>query len=128
MRHKTYFISDLHLSAQDSAISERFKTFIDTQLIDAEALYILGDLFEYWIGDDGAAVVGMEESIALLKQMSSSGVKGFFVAGNRDFLVGKQFEETTGFTVLPDYSLIDLYGEKTLILHGDGLCSDEHDD
>jgi len=126
MRNSTYFISDLHLSKTDTAITERFNDFIAKHLDDAEELYILGDLFEYWIGDDGTAVVGMEDIISTLKEVTNSGVKGYFVAGNRDFLVGGLFEKMTGFTVLPDFSIIDLYGEKTLILHGDALCSDDH--
>jgi len=126
MRNNTYFISDLHLSKSDTAITERFNTFVANHLDDAEELYILGDLFEYWIGDDGATVVGMEDIISTLKEITSTGVKGYFVAGNRDFLVGEMFEQMTGFTVLPDFSIIDLYGHKTLILHGDALCSDDH--
>jgi len=126
MRNSTYFISDLHLSKSDTAITERFNAFVTKHLDDAEKLYILGDLFEYWVGDDGTAVVGMEDIIATLKEITSTGIKGYFVAGNRDFLVGKLFEKMTGFTVLPDFSIIDLYGEKTLILHGDALCSDDH--
>lgn len=125
MRNTSYFISDLHLSNKDKSISDRFKAFVDQQLINAERLYILGDLFEYWVGDDGVDLVGMLEIIELLSSLSEAGIEGYFVAGNRDFLVGDAFSKTTGFQILPDFSLIDLYGQSTLILHGDALCTDD---
>jgi len=121
----TYFISDLHLAAQAPDISQRFIEFLDNDIQDAKTLYILGDLFEYWIGDDAAEVVGMSPILAKLKTITDSGVQGYFIAGNRDFLVGQRFTEQTGFEILNDFTVIDLYGTPTLLLHGDALCTDD---
>ncbi len=121
----TYFISDLHLAANAPQISERFFQFIQHEINDANTLYILGDLFEYWVGDDAAKTVGMQPVISALQELTTKGVKGFFIAGNRDFLVGDQFSAETGFTVLKDETVVDLYGQETLLLHGDSLCIDD---
>ena len=121
----TYFISDLHLAAQAPDITQRFIEFLDNDIGDVKTLYILGDLFEYWIGDDAAEVVGMAPILAKLKALSDSGVSGYFIAGNRDFLIGQRFTEQTGFEILNDFTVIDLYGTPTLLLHGDALCTDD---
>lgn len=121
----TYFISDLHLAANAPAISQRFADFLQHDIQDADSLYILGDLFEYWIGDDAAAAVGMQPVLEQLQQLTQQGIKGYFIAGNRDFLVNKTFAATTGFSILADFSIIDLYGTPTLLLHGDALCTDD---
>lgn len=121
----TYFISDLHLAAQAPEITQRFIGFLDNDIKDATALYILGDLFEYWIGDDAAEIVGMSPILAKLKTLTDNGVKAYFIVGNRDFLVGPTFTEQTGFEILSDFTVIDLYGEPTLLLHGDVLCTDD---
>jgi len=96
------------------------------ELDNVDTVYILGDLFEYWIGDDAAEMTGMSPILDRLKQLTSSGVNGFFIRGNRDFLISEQFSESTGFTVLEDESIVDIYGEKVVILHGDSLCTDDH--
>lgn len=121
----TYFISDLHLAAQAPDITQRFIEFLDNDIDDVKTLYILGDLFEYWIGDDAAEVVGMAPILAKLKALSDNGVSGYFIAGNRDFLIGQRFTEQTGFEILNDFTVIDLYGTPTLLLHGDALCTDD---
>lgn len=121
----TYFISDLHLAAQATEISQRFINFLNTDIEDAKALYILGDLFEYWIGDDAAEVVEMSPILEKLKTLSDRGIQGYFLAGNRDFLIGQRFSDQTGFKILDDFTVISLYDIPTLLLHGDALCTDD---
>ena len=121
----TYFISDLHLAAQAPEITERFIKFIDNDIKDIKTLYILGDLFEYWIGDDASEIVGMSPVLAKLKTLTDNGVKGYFIAGNRDFLVGENFTKQTNFEILEDFTVINLCGTPTLLLHGDALCTDD---
>ena len=121
----TAFISDLHLSAQCPDITQRFQHFIENDLNDIKTLYILGDLFEYWIGDDATDVLGLREVLNALKQLTDSGIKGFFISGNRDFLVGDHFSHETGFSILSDETVIELGGQQVVILHGDSLCTDD---
>ena len=121
----TAFISDLHLSVKDPKITDRFNQYIEHDLQNIDALYILGDLFEYWIGDDGAEILGMDKVLEALKSLSLSGINGYFIAGNRDFLVGDTFSKKTGFEILQDETIITLGNEKVLILHGDSLCTDD---
>lgn len=92
------------------------------EAIHAEALYVLGDLFEFWIGDDDRSEFA-EQIRAEFKTLTDSGVACFFTQGNRDFLVGKRFSRQTGVTLLGDETVIDLYGRKALVLHGDTLCT-----
>lgn len=92
------------------------------EAIHAEALYVLGDLFEFWIGDDDRSEFA-EQIRAEFKTLTDSGVACFFTQGNRDFLVGKRFSRQTGVTLLGDETIIDLYGRKALVLHGDTLCT-----
>lgn len=122
----TAFISDLHLSAKAPEISQRFETYLANELHGVETLYILGDLFEYWIGDDAASVLGMQAVIDALKKLTDSGIKGFLIVGNRDFLIGEQFAEQTGFEILDDETVVNLDGENVVLLHGDSLCTDDH--
>lgn len=121
---KTFFLSDLHLTPERPQTIHAFLQFLSKRAGEAERIYLLGDLFEYWIGDDAAPLLGANELMAAMKQVSSR-IECFFIAGNRDFLVGPQFSEQTGFTILPDETVIDLYGTPTLILHGDSLCTDD---
>lgn len=120
----SYFISDLHLTKERPEITNAFLTFLNQQAKTAERIYLLGDLFEYWIGDDAAPLLGVEPVLAEMKKLAQN-VNCFFIAGNRDFLVGSTFSEQTGFKILPDETVIDLYGNPTLILHGDSLCIDD---
>jgi len=127
MRMSTLFISDLHLSAERPAITALFLDFLRTRARHAEALYILGDLFEYWIGDDDLGQPFNAVIAGLLQGVSRSGVALHFMHGNRDFLVGQGFCETTGARLLDDPTVLELQGEKTLLMHGDTLCTDDLD-
>jgi UDP-2,3-diacylglucosamine hydrolase len=120
----TYFISDLHLSAERPHSIQAFLTFLRQEGAQAEALYILGDLFEVWIGDD-AVPPGMAEVMDELHRLTQSGVPVYVMVGNRDFLLGETFAAETGCTLLSDPSIIDLYGTATLLMHGDALCTDD---
>lgn len=120
---KTLFISDLHLDRERPEIIRLFADFLQTEAPQADALYILGDLFEYWIGDD-QSVAGLEKIIACLRALKSQ-APVFFQHGNRDFLIGDAFAKQTGITLLAESELIDLYGQPTLIMHGDTLCTDD---
>jgi UDP-2,3-diacylglucosamine hydrolase len=121
----TLFISDLHLSAERPAITALFLEFLRGRARSAEALYILGDLFEYWIGDDVASQPEYRPLIDGLRELTAAGVPVYVMHGNRDFLLGAGFEQATGCTLIPDPSEITLYGEKTLLMHGDSLCTDD---
>ncbi len=120
----TYFISDLHLKPEQPHVIKAFTEFMLGKAVHAEKLYILGDLFEFWIGDDAAGLVKAEPLLELMKQVSTQ-TECYFMAGNRDFLVREKFTELTGFTILSDETVIDLYGTPTLLLHGDSLCTDD---
>ncbi|WP_193452331.1 UDP-2,3-diacylglucosamine diphosphatase [Pseudomonas nitroreducens] len=116
------FISDLHLEAERPDITRAFLHFLSTRARAAEALYILGDFFEAWIGDDG--MDEFQHAIArALRGLSDSGTRIYLMHGNRDFLIGKAFCREAGCTLLRDPSLIDLGGEKILLMHGDSLCT-----
>ena len=120
----TLFISDLHLDADRPGVIALFGAFLDGQARGADALYILGDLFEAWVGDDdpshaGAFVAGK------LRALSASGVPVYFIRGNRDFLLGEAYARRAGMRILPDPAVVVLHGEPTLILHGDLLCTDD---
>ena len=120
----TYFLSDLHLTPSRPAVIEAFMAFLAGDARSAEKVYLLGDLFEYWIGDDAAALLGADSLLTAMSHLASE-VPCFFIAGNRDFLVGEEFSAQSGFDILADESVIDLYGTPTLILHGDSLCTDD---
>ncbi|RWU12834.1 UDP-2,3-diacylglucosamine diphosphatase [Pseudidiomarina gelatinasegens] len=120
----TWFISDLHLSPARPDMTALFQRFLQEQASHSEALYILGDLFDAWIGDDDTSDFAATVQAAL-RQLTNSGVPVYFIAGNRDFLIGRRFSETTGVQVLPEPSIINLYGQQTLILHGDTLCTED---
>lgn len=118
------FIADLHLSNDEPAITAGFLHFLKTEAMQAQALYILGDLFEVWIGDDDPNP--LHQSVAdALNTLHQHGVPCYFIHGNRDFLLGKTFAECSHLTLLPTQKIIDVYSKKTLILHGDTLCTDD---
>lgn len=121
----TLFISDLHLSPDRPAIAGLFFDLLQGEATRADALYILGDLFEYWIGDDAAGALGFDPVLQHIRGLSDTGVPIYFLRGNRDFLVGEGFETATGCRVLNDPTVIDLYGEPVLLMHGDYLCTDD---
>jgi UDP-2,3-diacylglucosamine hydrolase len=120
----TLFISDLHLDAERPEITALFGRFIDEEARGADALYILGDLFEAWVGDDDPSETGrfVAEKLAALR---ASGVPVFFQRGNRDFLLGDAYATRAGVTILPDPAVILLHGQPTLLMHGDLLCTDD---
>ncbi|MEP7244276.1 MAG: UDP-2,3-diacylglucosamine diphosphatase, partial [Gammaproteobacteria bacterium] len=119
------FVSDVHLDASTPQATEQFVEFLRTRAAHAEALYILGDLFEVWVGDDhvDAEKARIE---AALRELTSSGVACFVIHGNRDFLLGRQFCDRTGCRLLPDPVILELNGERVLVTHGDALCTDDH--
>ena len=121
---KTYFIADLHLSENRPHLLALFRQFMQEQAPHAEKLYILGDLFDFWIGDDEQSDL-ISEVQQLIRHLKEQGVPCYFQHGNRDFLIGKKFAEACGLSLLPTYQLIDLYGTPTLLCHGDTLCVDD---
>jgi UDP-2,3-diacylglucosamine hydrolase len=118
------FISDLHLSGERPAILGLFQSFLAGEAARAEALYILGDLFEAWLGDD-AVTPDSQPVLDGLKRLTGTGVPVYVMRGNRDFLLGERFARLTGCRLLADEHVIDLYGNPTLLLHGDTLCTDD---
>lgn len=120
---QTLFVSDLHLDQKRPHIIAAFCNFLQG-IENTDALYILGDLFEYWIGDDDPAI-GLQPVIESIRQLGLSNVPVYFVHGNRDFLVGKTFEDHTHCKILQDETVVDLYGTPTLVMHGDTLCTDD---
>ncbi|WP_417877101.1 UDP-2,3-diacylglucosamine diphosphatase [Vibrio sp.] len=122
----TLFISDLHLTPLRPDITECFVTFMHTEAPKADALYVLGDLFEFWVGDDDKTPFANQIRTEF-KALTDSGVPVFFIQGNRDFLLGERFCQQTGITLLDDVCTVDLYGTKAVILHGDTLCTDDVD-
>jgi UDP-2,3-diacylglucosamine hydrolase len=119
------FISDLHLSEERPAANERFIAFLEKTARSADALYILGDFFEYWIGDDDLAEPFNAVIAGLLKEISRKGVQVSLMHGNRDFLIGERFCAATGAVLLEDPTVEEIAGEKTLLVHGDTLCTDD---
>jgi UDP-2,3-diacylglucosamine hydrolase len=120
----TLFISDLHLDASRPGITAQFLDFLARDARAADALYILGDLFESWVGDD-AADSGQAAAIAGLRALTMSGVPCFVMHGNRDFLLGEHFCRISGARLLDDPVIVTLYGEPVLVMHGDALCTDD---
>jgi len=118
------FVSDLHLDAAEPAAVEQFLSFLKTHAAAAEALYILGDLFEVWIGDDDPDPV-KAAVCAAMRDFTSSGVACFVIHGNRDFLLGRDFAQRTGARLLPDPVVAEFEGERVLLTHGDTLCVDD---
>lgn len=121
----TLFVSDLHLHASRPAVTDCFLRFLSQTASQARALYILGDLFESWIGDDAPGPTGIAVSSAL-RSLADRGVACSFMQGNRDFLISRHFAARSGLRLLPDETVIDLQGERALLMHGDTLCTDDH--
>ena len=120
----TLFISDLHLEDAQPAITRLLLDFLAAEATDADALYILGDLFEYWIGDDVLTPTAKAVAEALVGVSRATPV--YFMHGNRDFLLGPTYAERAGMTLLEDPTVVDLYGTPTLLMHGDTMCTDDH--
>lgn len=122
----TLFISDLHLQPSQPRLLDACLRFLNERARDSEALYILGDLFEVWIGDDDD-VAWLGDFASVLRQLRASGTALYFMHGNRDFLVGKDFAARCGMELLGDSAVIDLYGRPALLMHGDTLCTEDKD-
>lgn len=118
------FISDLHLSFDKPQITRHFIHFLQTTARQASALYILGDLFDAWVGDDDFTATSAKVRREL-KQLTDTGVNVYLQRGNRDFLIGERFARGTGVVLLDDYAVIELEGQRTLLTHGDLLCTDD---
>ncbi|MDO8705128.1 MAG: UDP-2,3-diacylglucosamine diphosphatase [Sulfuricaulis sp.] len=125
MPETTLFISDLHLCGTRPAITGLFLDFLQQRARTADALYILGDLFEYWIGDEAVEQEEFRPIIRGLRELTSSGTPVFVMHGNRDFLMSHGFEKASGCRLLSDPARIDLYGTPTLLMHGDTPCIDD---
>ena len=124
MTQETLFVSDLHLTATRPETVRRFLHFLDRRVRGIERLYILGDLFDAYIGDDDDSWPSRDIKAAL-RRTADSGTQVHFQHGNRDFLLGERFCEDAGVTLLGDYAVVDLYGTPTLLTHGDLLCTDD---
>lgn len=124
MNNEILFISDLHIALDKPEITRRFIDFLKQRANRASALYILGDLFDAWIGDDDFTPPG-QTLRAQLNALTASGTQVYLQTGNRDFLLGERFSRDTGVRLLGDYAVIDLFGEPTLLTHGDLLCTDD---
>ena len=123
---QTYFIADLHLSESRPDITAAFYQFLDSHIVnkDVDALYILGDFFEVWVGDDYVTQLSTDVA-ARLKQVSNNGTSVFFIHGNRDFIMRDGYAKKAGMTILDEQTVIDLYGTPTVILHGDEMCTQD---
>lgn len=124
MKAELLFISDLHLALEKTEITRRFLTFLQERAVAAKSLYILGDLFDAWIGDDDNTPPNKTIKSAL-KRLSDSGTEIFLLQGNRDFLLGQNFCRETGIKLLEELTVINVAGERVLLTHGDLLCTDD---
>lgn len=120
----TLFISDLHLDDRRPETTVLLLRFLQEEAVSADALYILGDLFEFWLGDDVPSQCSTEVAGAL-SSLKKNGVPCFFTHGNRDFLLRDEYADQAGMTLLPEEYVADLYGEQVLLMHGDSLCTDD---
>jgi len=116
------FISDLHLDESQAEITACFLQFLETEAVEADALYILGDLFEVWLGDDHISAYN-SRIIDAFGELVRKDIPVYLMHGNRDFLIGSDFCRSCGIELLPDPSIIDCYGRKVLVMHGDSLCT-----
>ena len=123
---KPRFISDIHLSEDSPHLTNAFKTFLNESKKSCTHLFILGDLFEIWIGDDDDSAFNQEIK-KILTDFTSDGPETFFMHGNRDFLVGEAFAKETGITILPDPFNLEINNQKVILSHGDFLCTDDKD-
>lgn len=122
----TYFIADLHLSENRPDITACFLHFLKNNAVEAENLYILGDLFEAWVGDDDDSPY-LKKIADALTTLSQLDTKIYFIHGNRDFLLGKRYAKQASMQLLPEIDTIDLYGQPVVIMHGDTLCTRDID-
>lgn len=120
----TLFISDLHLDDRRPETTGLFLQFLRDETSRTDALYILGDLFEFWLGDD-APTQCSAQVVTALSTLADKGVPCYFMHGNRDFLLGDSFAKQAGMTLLPEEHIVNLYDEQVLLMHGDSLCTDD---
>jgi len=120
----TLFISDLHLDDRRPETTALLKEFLQDEAVNADALFILGDLFEFWLGDDVPSKCSVDIANAL-SRLTNRGVPCYFMHGNRDFLLQEDYAKAAGVTLLPEEHVVDLYGERVLLMHGDSLCTDD---
>ena len=125
MKPHTLFISDLHLEEGTPSITARFFNFMEYQAPKADSIYILGDFFEVWIGDDNQSVFN-RQIIKALRTLIEKGTQIYFMRGNRDFLIGKKFATAANAVLLEDPTVISLYDKSILLMHGDSLCTLDH--
>jgi UDP-2,3-diacylglucosamine hydrolase len=121
----TAFVSDVHLAEERPRIVRQFFDFLANEARGADALYVLGDLFEYWAGDDDLGDPLNNRVADAFAKVSAAGTPVYFLHGNRDFLVGKAFADRANATLVEDGAVVDLYGTRTLLMHGDTLCTDD---
>ncbi len=119
------FISDLHLQASHPETCAAFFAFLQDRASASQALYILGDLFEYWAGDDDLSDPLHQAIAHAIRKLSDSGVAVYWIAGNRDFLVGSAFAAATGMTLLAEPHVTDFHGQRVVVVHGDAQCTDD---
>jgi UDP-2,3-diacylglucosamine hydrolase len=122
---QTLFLSDLHLSPDRPAALAAFEAFAAGPARAAAAVYILGDLYDWWIGDDQVSDPFVARTVAQLRAISASGVPLYIGRGNRDFMLGERFARAIGATILPDFHVVEVGGTRTLLCHGDELCTDD---
>lgn len=119
------FVSDIHLSPELPATTTAFLDFLRKHACRTEQLYLLGDIFEYWAGDDDADDAYHQRIIAALRELADNGVKVYWIAGNRDFLAGESFAAAAGLALLPDPYSLELCGLRMVLTHGDACCTDD---
>ena len=122
---KALFIADLHLQPAMRKTTEAFLNFLQNQGKQAEQLYILGDLFEYWAGDDDMDSEALQVILSAIRQVADSGTSVYWLSGNRDFLTGDHFLEVTGAKALPELAVVDFGTAKVILAHGDAQCTDD---
>jgi len=118
-------ISDLHLTPSMPLTAQRFFDFVEKEANQVESVFILGDLFEYWVGDDAGARSPFQQEVLRALSRLSSKAKTYYIHGNRDFLIGEQFIRKSGMTLLPDPSKVMIAGDEWVISHGDALCTND---
>ncbi|QDZ28162.1 UDP-2,3-diacylglucosamine diphosphatase [Noviherbaspirillum sp. UKPF54] len=121
------FVSDVHLQASLPRTTQAFLDFLKRDAANVQQLYLLGDLFEYWAGDDDLDSSYNRQIVDVLRAVSDAGVQIFWIAGNRDFLAGAEFASATGAMPLPDPAVVTISGRRIVLTHGDALCTDDHD-
>ena len=122
---KALFISDLHLQAGAPKTIAAFQKFLEKKATQAEQLYILGDLFEYWVGDDDMESEAVQVIVGAIRQVSDRGTAVFWIPGNRDLLTGRKFLRSIGAKALPDLAIVEFGNKKLMLAHGDAQCTDD---